>query len=103
MDFKAIGQRIKTKRKNMGLTQETLSEKLNISVEYLSRIESGSVTASFALLEKISDTLETNEEELLFGKEISDDLANSFNSVFRNLPQEKQYAIIKIIRIISEI
>ena len=68
MDFKAIGQRIKSKRKNMGLTQESLAEKLDISVEYLSRVESGSANASFSLLEKISDAMGISEEELLFGR-----------------------------------
>ncbi len=102
MDFKAIGQRIKSKRKSEGLTQEVLSERLDISVEYLSRIESGSANASFSLLEKISDALDIGEEELLFGKDISDG-ASDLISVFRNLTPEKQYAVIKIIKIISEI
>ena len=102
MDFKAIGQRIKAKRKDIGLTQETLSEELDISVEYLSRVESGNANASFSLLEKISNALMLSEEELLFGKDIFGE-SDHFIAAFRNLPPEKQYAVMKIINIISEI
>ena len=102
MDFKAIGQRIKSKRRAVGLTQEALAEKLDISVEYLSRVEGGNANASFTLLEKISDVLTLGEEELLFGRDVSDE-SSDFTAAFRNLTPEKQYAVMKIVRIISDI
>lgn len=46
INFKAIGQRNKRLRKENNLTQEKLSELLNISTEHLSRIETGSYRLS---------------------------------------------------------
>ncbi len=102
MNFKAIGQRIKVKRREMNMTQEELAEKLDISVEYTSRVERGSVSASFQLFEKVCTVLNISEEELYFGKnEVYHD--EKILSAFKNLPLEKQYAAIKIIEIISEL
>jgi len=44
IDYKMIGQRIQCSRKAAGMTQETLSEKVSISVVYLSKIENGKVS-----------------------------------------------------------
>lgn len=102
MNFKAIGQRIRMKRKEINMTQEELAEKLDISVEYTSRVERGSVSASFQLLEKICTVLDIPEEELYFGKN-GVYQNEKVLSAFKNLSQEKQYAAMKIIEIISEI
>ncbi len=102
MNFKAIGQRIKSRRKELNMTQEELAERLDISVEYTSRVERGSVSASFQLFEKVCAALGISEEELYFGKTgIYQD--EKVLSAFKNLPPEKQYAAMKIIEIISEI
>ena len=39
VDYKLIGSRIKAERKKLGITQEVLAEKLDVSIGYVSQIE----------------------------------------------------------------
>ena len=55
---KLLGKRIKAIRKNRGLTQEKLSEMIDIEPSSLSGIESGRFYPSLHVLEKIANVLE---------------------------------------------
>ncbi|MCM1364997.1 MAG: helix-turn-helix domain-containing protein [Faecalibacterium sp.] len=57
VDYKMIGKRIKTKRSAIGLTQEKLAEKLDVSVGYISQIERGITKVSLGTLAEISSIL----------------------------------------------
>ena len=59
MNIKTVfGNNLKTLRKEKKLSQEQLSEKVNISVKHLSSIERGLTFVSAELLEKLSYALE---------------------------------------------
>ena len=55
-----FGQNLKYLRKEKGLTQEQLSEMINIDIRQYSRIETGKGFPSLATLDKICDTLDIN-------------------------------------------
>ena len=57
MDYAALGKRVRTRRKMMGLTQEALAEKLGISCSFVGHIERGSRKMSMETLIKISDIM----------------------------------------------
>lgn len=57
VDYKLIGMRIKTKRNAIGMTQESLAEKLDVSVGYISQIERGITKISLGTLAEISSVL----------------------------------------------
>lgn len=65
IDYKDIGQRIKTKRIEKGFTQEQLSEMVNIGPSHMSHIESGSTVPSFDVFISILNVLECSADELL--------------------------------------
>jgi len=58
--YKEIGQLIQFYRKQKGLTQEELADKISISKSYLTKIEAPNCDKSFSLevLFEISDALE---------------------------------------------
>jgi len=59
MNVKAIfGANLKIYRKEKKLSQEQLSEKVDITVKHLSEIERGIVFASAGLLEKLAEKLD---------------------------------------------
>ncbi len=60
--------RIKELRKQCGMTQLQLAQKIGISREYLSAVENGHKYPSMALLIKISDILDTSVRDLLEDK-----------------------------------
>jgi transcriptional regulator with XRE-family HTH domain len=59
MNVKALfGSNVKQYRKEKNLSQEQLSERVDISVKHLSEIERGIVFASAGLLEKLAESLD---------------------------------------------
>ena len=81
---KLLGKRIKEIRKFKGLTQEQLSEMIDIETSSLSGIESGRFYPSLHVLEKIAAVLEVELIEFF-----------KFSSV--NLPENIDEEIINII------
>ena len=69
MDIEKISNLIKNKRKEKGLTQEELAEKINVTEKAISRWETGRGTPDISLLIPLSKTLGISVGELLNGKE----------------------------------
>lgn len=65
IDYKDVGQRIKEKRIERGLTQEKLSELVGIGPSHMSHIESGSTVPSFEVFISILNALNCSADELL--------------------------------------
>lgn len=61
---KTLGKRIQKLRKNSGLTQEELAEKIGISRAYMGFIEQGRYSASLEVLEKIAKVLRIKMSDL---------------------------------------
>lgn len=63
--YQTIGANIKYYRKRAGLTQIQLSEKLQISISYLSKIEASgcSKSLSISVLNHIANTLDVDIKE----------------------------------------
>lgn len=65
LDFKAIGQRIKIARIRKNLTQDTVSEIINITPSHMSNIETGKSSVSLQTLIAIANVLGVSIDELL--------------------------------------
>lgn len=63
------GSRIRSLRKNRGLTQEQLAEKLNVSTPYIAKIENGKQTGPVELAVQFSGFFQVSLDYLLVGKE----------------------------------
>lgn len=61
---KRIGNRFKQRREAMGLTQEELSEKTGLSINYISTIERGASFPRCQRLITLLNALETNADEI---------------------------------------
>lgn len=70
-----IGNRIRSRRKEMNLKQGELAEKLNISNNHMSSIENGREHPSLELLLAICDTLKVTPDFLLMGCMHADDIS----------------------------
>lgn len=62
-----IGTRIKTLRREVGLSQANLAKKLNINIQQLARYEAGGSIPSAFLLSKIAEALEVSIDYLVTG------------------------------------
>lgn len=65
MDYYGIGQRIRRYRKERGMSQETLAERIDISVTHMSHIETGNTKLSLPVLVGIAKVLEVRTDDLL--------------------------------------
>ena len=62
-----FGENVKKYRKQAGLTQEQLAERLEVTQKHLSIIETGTQFASAALIGKIAETLNVSPGDLFGG------------------------------------
>ena len=89
IDYKEMGKRIKQKRKELNLTQEKLSEILEISPTYISEIERGTGISSLATITKIANVLNLDLDYLILG--ISNtNIDKTFSNLLERIPKKDQ-------------
>ena len=96
-----VGKRIAGVRRAAHLTQAELSERINISEKYLSRIECGKQLPSIVIVTRLCKVLRISSDELLGQTHIynSKVIQNEMNG----LSAYEQERISEIIKIIKEI
>lgn len=65
LDYKAIGKRIKIARIKKNLTQETVADRIGITPQHVSNIETGNTSVSLTTLVAIANTLTVSVDTLL--------------------------------------
>lgn len=104
VDFTIIGKRIKQARKKKGLTQEKLVEKMDVSIAYLSKVETGKIHINLERLSQICSILGITEGEILNG--VANDsekyLNTEFNEIIRKCTPKQQKLVYNIIKVILE-
>lgn len=79
VNYISLGKRIRQYRKEKHLTQQSLSEKCDITSTNLSHIERGATKPSLDILVKIANALEVNIDSLL-----CDSLTGDIAPIFKN-------------------
>lgn len=82
LNYKGIGARIRSFRKERGLTQEKLAERAVVEPSNLSHIERGATKVSLPTLLKIANALEVSLDDLVY-----DSLKKSRHISYRELEQ----------------
>jgi len=103
IDYKAIGRRIKTCRKNAGLTQVDLAEKLGVTDKYISQIECGTSEVSLKRIFKLAELLEIKPEYLIsdINPGSGDYLKSEISEQLNKLTSKKTEFFIELIDLIS--
>lgn len=70
-----IGKRIQARRKQQGLTQEQLADRMNVSIQMVSNLERGIKAIRIDNLINLSQLLNVSTDYILTGRETADDLA----------------------------
>ena len=71
--LKNIGMRISSRRKQLGLTQEQIADKMDVSIQMISNLERGNKAIKIDNLIKISELLSVSTDYILTGKTTSED------------------------------
>lgn len=104
LDYNIIGERIKEARHAKNMTQEALSEKMDLSVAFLSRVERGTSHINLKRLNQICDILEVSEGYILNGADSTKKnyLDKEFAELLKKCSPEKQKMIYEIAKTIAE-
>ncbi len=70
-----IGKRISERRKLMGLTQEQLAERMDVSIQMISNLERGVKAIRIDNLIRLSQILKISTDYILTGKQTTDDMS----------------------------
>lgn len=91
-----LGERIRQKRKDSHLSQETLAEITGISVNTVSRIEGGQAAMSIEIFAKLVEVLDADANELL-GKKLEGERNPAHKMISRvlNLQPKEQKVVIQ--------
>ena len=74
INLNAMGTRMKRRRKELKMSQAELAEKVNVSNNHISTIETGKQIPSLTTFVKICEQLDTTPDFLLLGSLHSDNL-----------------------------
>jgi transcriptional regulator with XRE-family HTH domain len=96
IDYIAIGKRVRTARLAKKMTQETLSNLIDVAPTYISSIENGHTKLSLMTLLSIAQNLDTTVDHLLYDN--IPVLVSQFDADIRELtndctPQEKEFLL----------
>ena len=65
LDYTALGKRIRRRRKELGLTQSVLAERVDLEASNISHIERGASKVGLGSLVKIANVLQCSVDDLL--------------------------------------
>ena len=98
---KIIGRRIQEIRKQRGLTQEQMAERVNISPHYLSALERGVYNIKLDLLVDILNVLNCSADEVF--QDVVDTSskikASQLSEKLKGLPLQEQRKILEVVEI----
>ena len=78
INFKLIGRQIKSARKLNKMSQAVLAERIDMSVPYISHIETAKKQLSVTTLVLIANALNVTADSLLIGNQVNDHAQHSF-------------------------
>lgn len=93
---KLIGLRIMQRRKELGLSQEKLAEKLGISKNHLSNIERSVYIPTVECIFKICEAMGNTPDYYLIGTPSNE--TDEIVKLIKTLPRDKQQGIIKLLK-----
>lgn len=98
-----LGARIKELRKQCGISQDQLAERIDIDPKHVSRIEVGRSYPSLDTLEKIALALNVELKDFFefFHGRNEVELRGEIDEMLKNIPKEKLEIIYKVLRAIA--
>ena len=103
IDFESLGRRIAQRRRDMGIRQNELAEKLDMSNNYLSNIENGHSIPSLKAFASICVGLETSPDMFLLGTIKTNDVPQSITDNIKLCNDESIQLIDALIQTILKI
>ena len=108
LDYISIGRKIRTRRKELGVTQEYIANCLDINPSHISNIECGRTNPSLTALINIANVLQCSVDYFINGeytfenrKNNSVELDNEITKTLQYSDKKKKEKILKMIHLIE--
>ena len=105
VNYKALGERIQQRRQQLGLSQQTAAEKLDLSTSFYSRVERGEKVASLETLIKIANAFGFSLDFLLqdsIDKTMTEELQAELSQIFNDKTTDQMRRLIDWLKVLSE-
>lgn len=104
IDYELIGKRIKAERVKHKLTQEDMAERIETSIAFYSRIETGRTHINLSRIIEIADILNVSAGYFLTGIEQNSDdyLYKDFRMILEKCTPKQQKFIYRMAEVVSE-
>jgi transcriptional regulator with XRE-family HTH domain len=100
--FKSIGKALAKKRESCNLTQEQVSEALQIGTEAVSRMERGITMPTVQRLAELAEIYSCGIEELLIASSTrTSDQAELISQILHTLPEADRVMIVEVVQKIA--
>lgn len=101
-DFTEIGKKLRSRRLELGLTQEEVADEANVNVSHISNIENNKVKVSLSLLIRLCQILDTTIDYILGNEfpETTEPIDRELIKVINTLPDEKKELLLRIANIL---
>ena len=104
LDYYEIGLQVRAARKNRGLSQEELAEKVGISVTHMSHIETGNTKLSLQVLADLASALSVSTDSLLFPPSASTKTMQAeMNQIFSNCTEQQAIMLMEIVQLVKKV
>ena len=94
-----LGPLIKQKRKLLGMTQEDLAERLNISISFAGQIERGEAMPSVEMLQLIITELDLDPRALFFDEKVEVNEYTELCLIMRRMSTQQRKLVLAFARI----
>lgn len=100
-----LGERIRNRRQEIHMSQETVAEKAGISVNTICRIEGGQTAMSIGIFMKLINVLEVDANDLLSGIVLNVDGTEQYYNMYcriRHLNRHEQETVLRTVDVLVE-
>ncbi|MBQ7885592.1 MAG: helix-turn-helix transcriptional regulator [Clostridia bacterium] len=102
LSMETIGRRLRAVREEKGYSREDIAQRLGISSNRLSRIETGKSSISLDVLVKLCSILQVSETKIILGTDVSPNLES--NARFQKLAAEcSEYTVEAMLQVCKRI
>ena len=102
LQYSQMGKRISNRRKQLGISQISLAEKLDISNNHLSGVERGKEIPSLDLLVDICNALDVTPDYLLMGSMHSDNISQNIIESLRLCSNDDLQLVKEIVQLMVD-
>ena len=104
-DYENIGRRIKQFRTDRGISQEELSELININFRHISNIETGRRYPSLEIIISIANVFEISADDLLVDSltHTSSPVGQELHAILQDCNHDEREMLIRLLKFMKEL